>query len=270
MEEVGPILSVWIAILPHPTSPCEQLAVAPHVQEWHLTYNGAKQAVALWPRQHVAHEQAAIGASLGAELLPTGDLAPDEILGHGLEVLVRFVPILLQRCLVPSRAVLAAAADVRFDPDTTSLQPRNTTGGSILGTEGDLKAAVAVQERDVGPVVHEALLADLEIRNLCPVQGLHEELLDLKVVCFEEGRQCFQWRRGHDISSEQLRSGRKEQGCWSNVALDCHPELIGYIGINRSQTHCLHPETSLLPTVLPCSIFVLPENQLGLDVFEHR
>ena len=66
-------------------------------------------------RQHVAHQQAAVAAALDAKMRRVGDAALGEVARDGGKVFVGFVAVFFQGCLVPARAVFAAATDVGDD-----------------------------------------------------------------------------------------------------------------------------------------------------------
>ena len=57
------------------------------------------------------------------------DLLRDEVLGDRREVFVALVAILLEGCLMPFRAKLAAAADVGDRIDTALAEPRGADAG---------------------------------------------------------------------------------------------------------------------------------------------
>src|SRR5690606_21824182 len=95
-----------------------------------------------------------------------GDAARDEVPRHGREVLVGAVALLLERRLVPPRAVLAATADVRDDEGPAALEPRPPDRPGVRREPGDLEPAVAGQERRQRPdllVVRGRDGGDLEV-----------------------------------------------------------------------------------------------------------
>mmetsp|Transcript_9819 Transcript_9819/g.20826 ORF Transcript_9819/g.20826 Transcript_9819/m.20826 type:complete len:223 (-) Transcript_9819:291-959(-) len=122
VQKVVPVLGLGIPILSHPTRSGQEAAVALHVQERHLAHHCSKELAAP-PRKHVPHEEATVRAALDAELLPTGHPAGQEILCHGLEVLVGLATVFLQRRLVPAWPVLTSSPDVGFDPNAALLEP---------------------------------------------------------------------------------------------------------------------------------------------------
>ena len=117
-DELPLLGHVRVAVFGDPGVAGGQLGVAAHVQQRHPAGHGAEQLRV--PRQHVAHQQPAVGAAHAAEPLPGRDAARDQVPGHGREVLVRAVAVLLQRGAVPGRPVLAAAADVRHHVDAAA------------------------------------------------------------------------------------------------------------------------------------------------------
>jgi len=116
--------------------------------------------------EHVAREQPAVGAALHGELLRARDPPAHEVGSHRLEVLVRLVPLLLERRLVPARPELAAAADVGLHVHAALLEPADADGGGVAGRERDLEAAVAVEQRGRRAVEAERLGADEEVGHL--------------------------------------------------------------------------------------------------------
>ena len=63
-----------------------------------------------------ADQQAAVGTALDAQVLGRGDVAGDEILGDGNEIVEVVLVLLLDGGLVPLGPELAAATDVGEDP----------------------------------------------------------------------------------------------------------------------------------------------------------
>jgi hypothetical protein len=88
-----PVLGVRIAVFGHPRGAGQQVAVALHVEQRHLTDHRAEQLRVL--HDHVAHQQAAVAAALRAEVLRRGDLAREQVFGDRREILVRLVAIAL-------------------------------------------------------------------------------------------------------------------------------------------------------------------------------
>jgi len=70
-----------------------------------------------------AHQQAAVRAAHDAEMTRRGDLARDEIFGHGGEVVVDALAMRLQPGFVPRGAELAAAANVGQNKHAALLDP---------------------------------------------------------------------------------------------------------------------------------------------------
>src|SRR5699024_6366218 len=115
---------------------------------------------------HVAGQQAAVGAAAHRQVVAVGDTALDEVAGDGGEVLVGAVPVLLQRRLVPAGPVLAAAADVGQHIGSAALQPRLADRSQVAGGQGDLEAAVAEQQGRGGTICapgRGVLPGDLEV-----------------------------------------------------------------------------------------------------------
>src|SRR5690606_40001023 len=87
-----------------------------------------------------------ISSAADAQLRGRGDPAIDQVLRDRREVLVGPVAVLLERGLVPARAVLASAANVGHRVHAALLQPALADAARIARRERDLEAAVAVQQ----------------------------------------------------------------------------------------------------------------------------
>eukprot|EP00962_Isochrysis_galbana_P011913 scaffold3356_cov112-Isochrysis_galbana.AAC.16 len=118
---------VGIAILLHPRGAREEFVVPGHVEQRHLAHNGTEETAAA-TGDHVAREQPAIGAADATEPVGRAHAAGDEVLGHRLKVLVRALPLLAQRSLVPAGPVLAASPDVGEHLDPSTGEPRRPDG----------------------------------------------------------------------------------------------------------------------------------------------
>ena len=124
-----------------------------------------------------------------------GDLAADEVLGHRDEVLVGLVAVRLERRLVPLRAELAAAADVRDHVDAALLEPGRAHAAAVAGHHRHLEAAVAVEEGRVLPVEGEVLPGHLEVRDPRPVLRRGLVLADREALRVEVRRQLLELLR---------------------------------------------------------------------------
>src|ERR1700742_857599 len=126
------------------------MRVALHVEQRYFADDRAEELRIL--RQHVAHQEAAVAAAERAEMRAHRVTALDEIARDGCEILVGPQAIFAQRCLMPARAVFAAAANVRDDVDTAALEPRTPDRAAVVRLLGHLEAAVAVQQRRMAAV----------------------------------------------------------------------------------------------------------------------
>src|SRR6185312_30788 len=106
---------------------------------------------------------------------------------HRGEILVGTRAIRLQRRLVPARAVLAAAADVGDHVDAAAVEPGTTDAAAVMRQQGNLEAAVAVEQGAVGAVQLEILRGDLEVGHAGAVLRTHEMLADGELRRIEEG-----------------------------------------------------------------------------------
>ena len=134
LGDEGPLVGiVGISVLGHPRRPGQQAVIPLHVQERHLTHDGAERLRVLG--EHDAHEQAAVAAALRAQLVRGGDAALHQIARDRREVLVHLVSTGLQHLGVPRRPVLAAAADVRHHVGTAPSQPGRADHAAVRGGE---------------------------------------------------------------------------------------------------------------------------------------
>ncbi len=153
-----------------------------------------------------------------------------QVVGDRGEVLVRAGPVLPQRGLVPLRAVLAAAADVRHDVRPAAGQPGAAGGTAVARRERDLEPAVAVQERGsrgplpvcstvVGFVPHHD-----EVRDPRAVARRRELLVHGESGGVEErGRLPHRLDRAADLPDPQRRRLGEAAGV--------HEELVAVVGI---------------------------------------
>ncbi len=113
---------VRIAVFAHPRCTGQQLVVAAHVEQRHLADHRLEEVGPL--HRDGADQQAAVAAAHDAEVRRRRD-APFaiEVFGDGDEVVVRALPVLLQRGFVPVGTELAAAADAGDDEDAAALEP---------------------------------------------------------------------------------------------------------------------------------------------------
>ncbi len=219
LRDPGPLRGqVGVAVLGHPRRAGQQLVVALHVQQRHLAADGVEQLGAL--HRDGAHQQAAVAAALDAQVARAGHLRGDQVLGHGLEVVVAALLELLDGRLVPGRPVLAAAADVGDDPDAAVFVPGLADAARVAGRQRDLEAAVAVQQRRVLAIGLRALGPDDEVGHLGAVPGRGELLLDAHARRVEEVRARLQQLALVAVAVGQVqRIGRQEVGVAEEVGL---------------------------------------------------
>ena len=121
-----------------------------HVEQRHLGTPRRRRAGRRGrARDHVADEQPAVAPADARELGRRRDAARAQVARDRLHVLVRLVPLRLERGLVPLRAVLAAAADARDDLHAAALEPARADAARVAGQQRDLEAAVRVEQRRV-------------------------------------------------------------------------------------------------------------------------
>eukprot|EP00966_Prymnesium_polylepis_P092566 2142817-Prymnesium_polylepis.1 len=88
---------------------------------------------------------------------------------------------------MPAWAILAAATNVGDRLDAAASEPRGADRARIARGEGDLEAAVAVEQRGVGAVEGHALRPEQEVGHLRAVGARREMLGTLEPRGVEEG-----------------------------------------------------------------------------------
>ncbi|EGJ74196.1 putative prolyl oligopeptidase [Streptomyces sp. Tu6071] len=222
VREVGLVLGV--PVLRHPRGAREELVVAEHVEQGDL---GDYRAEVLGvPGEHGAHQEAPVAAAHRAECGGGGDAARDEVFGDGGEVLVGARPFGLQRGAVPAGPVLPSAPDVRDDARAAALQPRPAGHGPVRRGQGDLEAAVAVQERGA--------------RTARLVVGARHEVRDARAV--PRDREVLPYREPFGVEAgrgalEDL-GGRADPALGERGRLEeaLHVEVVGVVGV-RVRVH---------------------------------
>mmetsp|Transcript_21645 Transcript_21645/g.70664 ORF Transcript_21645/g.70664 Transcript_21645/m.70664 type:complete len:505 (+) Transcript_21645:249-1763(+) len=260
----GPVVRVWVAVLAHPARPCEELVEAAHVEQRHLAHDGAEErAPRRRPREHVAREQSAVGAALAAELRWRGDTARDQVACDRLEVLVRLAALLLERGLVPARAVLASAADVRLHVRMSLLEPRRADAGRVRGRQADLEAAVPVEQRRRRAVERQPLLADEEVRHRRAVGRRGGELLRRHASRVVKGRE-----RLERLCCVGRAGGGESEGRRLGVPVRGAPEVVGRLCVHRREARREADLPFETPLEREGAVGVPPESALGHDVVE--
>ncbi len=256
----APVRRVRIAVFRHPRSAGQQVAVALHVQQRHLHHHRAEQLGVL--HEHVAGEQAAVAAALDAEVRGRCDLACDQILRHSREILVRLVPVGLERGLVPARTVLAAAADVGDRIHAALLQPALADATGVARRHRDLEAAVAIKQGRRLAVHGQGLRSDQEVGNPGAVLGGGEVLLHRVGRGIEERRVRLQdFRLLADLDDRQR--GRRQ------VIGDRHPQRIRGVVIDRTDANVADRRRADERTRRPPGRAGREHAQAVLDVFHH-
>src|SRR5699024_5985519 len=94
--------------------------------------------------------------------------------------------------LVPARAVLAAAADVGQHVGAAALEPGPADPSQVGGGQGDLEAAVSVQQGGLDlPGLDPVRAGDLEVRDAGAVVADREVLADIQALRVEALRRGF-------------------------------------------------------------------------------
>jgi hypothetical protein len=117
---------VGVAVLAGPQPGDEELREAHHVQQWHATPHGAAQVGAL--RHRHTDEQPAVGAAEHGEAVTRGEVAGDEPVGGGVEVVEDVLLALAAPGVVPLVALLEAAAQPGDRVHPAGCAPRRDLG----------------------------------------------------------------------------------------------------------------------------------------------
>src|SRR5665811_934932 len=89
-----------------------------------------------------AHEQAAVGAALNAQMRRGCDATGDEILADGSKVVVDALAIDVQTGLMPGGPKFATAANVGQHIHVAWLEPKPAHGGRIARRFGNFESAI--------------------------------------------------------------------------------------------------------------------------------
>ena len=141
-----------------------------------------------------AHQQAAVRAAHDAEPARGRDLARDQVLRDGGEVVVDQLPVRLEPRFVPRRTELAAAADVGQHEHAAVLEPELAGGAGVGRRHRDLESAIGGEHRRVGAVELHRLRVHDEVRHLGSVLRRRLALLD-GVARRVELRRAATWPR---------------------------------------------------------------------------
>ena len=134
---------------PTQLAPAAIFSNAQHVEQRHLDDDGAPQIGMLGHLD--AHEQAAVRATHDAEVGRRSDLAANEVLAHGGEVVVDDLALGLEPGFVPGGTELATTADVRQHVDAALLQPEFAGDGVISRRFWTSKPPYAVSSVGLDP-----------------------------------------------------------------------------------------------------------------------
>jgi len=124
-RDVGEELSfLWdgdSAVFSNPGGACGDVLVAEHVEQGNLDDDGIPHLGVL--SEFDAHEEASVGAAYDAQATGRGDVAGEEVLTYGGEVLVDALAMGLESGVMPGGAELAAATYVCQDERAASFKP---------------------------------------------------------------------------------------------------------------------------------------------------
>ena len=122
-----------VAVLRRPTGTGQQLGVADHVEQRHAADDRIQQIRPLG--KDGPDEQTAVAAAGNAKVFWRSDSALGQIFTDGDEIVVGTLPLGLERGLVPARAELTAAANVRHRVRAAALEPKFANRRRVAGLE---------------------------------------------------------------------------------------------------------------------------------------
>ena len=198
----------WAPVFVHPRRAREQLVVAHHVQQRHLHHRGVDHLRMLI--EHYAHQQAAVRAAHHAHAARAGDAPLHEIAFDRVEIVIDHLPIGAQAGLVPSRAELAAAANVRHHINAAALEPEFADVWAVARRVRHLEAAIAVEQRRVLAVELHVARPDHEVRHARAVAANRLELLRHKARRVELRRQRTHGARARGVVLERIERVRRQ------------------------------------------------------------
>ena len=158
-----------------------------------------------------AHQQPAVGAAAMPSRRGLVILRRDQVLADRREIIVDDLAFGAETGLVPRRAELAAAADVRQREDSAFLQPQLSPGRGVVRRLTDLESTISVEQRRVAPVELHVATVHEKVRNLRPVARHGLALLRDQVRCVELRRLAHDLTRGSLARIHDPQGGRGEE-----------------------------------------------------------
>ncbi len=227
-DELPLLRIIRVPVFRHPRRARQQLVITLHVQQRHFHHHRAEQLGIL--RQHVAHQQPTVAATLDAEVGRRGDAAPDQVLRHRGEVLIRPRPVCLERRLVPARAVLSSPSDIGHCVCPAPLEPCRADRSRVERRERDLEATVSVEQSRRRTVHRMVPGPHQEPRHPGAVLAGGEMLLYEVPAAVEERRHRLELLllAGH-LGQRERRRGEKI----SSV----EPEQVALVAVYRANSH---------------------------------
>ena len=255
---------VGIAVFAHPTRTGQQSVKPSHIEQRHLADDAAKE---VGPhRQHVAHQQSAVASPLDPQMLRRCDLPGDQVLGHRDEVFVGPGTVCLEGRLVPLRAELTAAPDVRHHVDMFSLEPRGAGNRLVARQQRNLEAAVAVEQRRRAAVGRQVLGANLKIGHPRAIFGDRLMLADPQPGGIEK-----RWRLLEPFRHGCLgcgTDGSQRQGRWLKRTGCDQKKIVRFQIVNRDARGRAVFGEALQRLALPRAIAKAEREQPVADVVE--
>ena len=162
-------------------------------------------------RQHHAREQTAVRATANAEVSGTRHATLDQILRNRNEIVIRDLPVFLQRRLVPARSILPATADIGNGIRASASQPAMANNWAVAGSQADLESAVPIEQRRSVSACLESGRKYQKVRHFRAIRTRGEALFNGDSIRVEELRQGLQrLDAGATIVRDIQRVGRQE------------------------------------------------------------
>ena len=149
--------------------------IAQHVKQRHRANGRGEQIRSL--RNGNTSKQSTVAAALNSQVRGVGPFIRNQPFGAGVEVVKNILLAAKHAGLMPTLAVLAAAAQVGHGIDAARLNPRNY-GGVKARFQTHVKAAISVQKRGAGASGGQTFLAHHEQRNHGSIFAGHTHALN--------------------------------------------------------------------------------------------
>mmetsp|Transcript_28032 Transcript_28032/g.57531 ORF Transcript_28032/g.57531 Transcript_28032/m.57531 type:complete len:488 (+) Transcript_28032:868-2331(+) len=180
--------------------------------------------------------------------------------------------MLLQRGLVPLRAIFPSAANVGNDFDATALKPARANARAVVGEHRNFEPSVRIKQRGVGAIQRHIRTANHEVGDLGAVEARGKVLVNCEALTSEHGR----LRLEHLGRYTPVLSVRKLEHVGHEEAIPPQPHTVILVGPDGRHRDVLAncDSTALLRRwcrhVGPhAPALVAPEAQDRANVLEH-